>query len=252
MSNQVPANQASAHQASSATAGQESIEVERKYDVAWDAVVPTEFAEAGLEVAERVEHRMVARYFDTRDGALGKQRVAVRVREGGSDAGWHLKEKNKLGARELGWPPATEMPAGLVAEIRARIGEAADEVIVIAEIATTRVAIRLTDTVGNDRIELADDRVVARDERAGVTRAWREWEAESIAADGAAGIAALDALEPVLLAAGASVSPSFAKIARAAGQLAAIAQAQGAPAALVEKLTAMDQADQEAARRLDA
>ncbi|MGR4010389.1 CYTH domain-containing protein [Leucobacter sp. 1207-22] len=231
----------------------ESIEVERKYDVAWGAEVPADFDSAGLRVAERVEHRMVARYFDTRDGALGKQRVAVRVREGGADAGWHLKEKNELGARELAWPPAPEMPAGLVDEIRTRIGDAVGSVQVIAEIATTRLAIRLVNELGEDRIELADDRVVARDERAGVSRAWREWEAESIAPEGAGvGVTALDALEPVLLAAGAVVSPSFAKIARATGQLAAIAEHKGAPTDLVTKLSAMDQADQDAARRLGA
>ena len=35
-----------------------AFEIERKYDVAWDAVVPTEFAEAGL--ASSAEGRKIA------------------------------------------------------------------------------------------------------------------------------------------------------------------------------------------------
>ena len=90
----------------------------------------------------------------------------------------------------------------------------------LATIRTTRTTTVLLDDVGVPVVEIADDRVLATDERALVDRAWREWEVELLpgapaGADDPGGL--LDVIERELLAAGAVPSASPAKIARALG-----------------------------------
>ena len=101
-------------------------------------------------------------------------------REGGADEGWHLKAKTAGGTRELHWPLAAAIPAGLVSELRERIGDAAEHVRPIAELRTERRTVRLVTRAGVEVVELADDRVLAAELRgdARIERAWREWEAE--------------------------------------------------------------------------
>lgn len=255
------------------TAGRESVEIERKYEVPVGAELPDAeaFAAVGLRRGIEEVHELHACYYDTADGALGRARAAMRVREGGSDAGWHLKLKGDRGTRELHWPLAADIPAGLRDEMRALIGDAADRVAPLAELLTERHTVRLEDRNGVEVIELADDRVRARQLSAlgvsdasgvsdargagdaggtvAVDRAWREWEAELLPG---APEAVLDAAEIALLAAGATPSLSSAKIARATGALAALAQAKGASPEVVAALQEMDSSDREAARRLDA
>lgn len=191
----------------------ESIEIERKYEVGADAVLPTDFSCAGLLSGEPERIDLSATYFDTADGQLARRLVAVRRREGGRDEGWHLKAKGKGGARELLWPPAPEMPEGL----RAEISKLTDRpVSPLAELRTTRTVLRLRDPRGIEVIEIADDRVLAEHRATGVRRAWREWEAELLPG---ADPAQLDAIEPVLRAAGATPSTNPAKIVRATGLL---------------------------------
>src|SRR5690606_12125993 len=96
------------------------------------------FAAAGLSSGRFVTHELHARYFDTPDGLLARNRLAVRVRAGGSDAGWHLKEKGAGGTRELHWPISAEMPAGLANELRERVGEGAAAIEPLAELRTER------------------------------------------------------------------------------------------------------------------
>lgn len=228
----------------------ESIEIERKYEVSAASELPgaEAFAAVGLvpDAAETVE--LAAAYFDTGARDLARNRLAVRVRFGGKDAGWHLKMKGAEGARELLWPPAEEMPAGLREEIAQRIG--ADAVVApIAELRTERRVVRLRDADGREAVELVDDRVRALDRVSGVRRVWREWEAEL--APGAE-VSLLDAVEPVLRAAGADPSPSPAKIARASGALELMARAAGAGEERLEALRAMDAADRAAGLLDDA
>ena len=233
-------------------AASESIEIERKYEVPTDTEVPgaEAFAAVGLTAGRAVKYELHARYFDTPDGQLAQQRLALRVRTGGPDAGWHLKEKGAAGTLELHWAMSGEMPAGLEHELRSRIGEGVDDIGPLAELRTERRVVRLGDADGIEVIELADDRVIATDLRGAggdVNRAWREWEAELIPGADAAW---LDVAEGVLAAAGAIVSLSSAKIARATGSLVALAQARGAGAEVIAQLQEMDRNDREAARRL--
>lgn len=227
----------------------ESVEVERKYEVGAEIGLPRaeELAAAGFVAGEPETFELVARYFDTPDRRLAAARLAVRSRQGGHDAGWHLKERGDGSVRELHWPEAQEPPAGLLAELRERLGVEPAELETLASLRTMRTIVRLAD---GDRecVELADDRVLAED-RSGVRRAWREWEAELLPG---ADPAALDAVEPVLLAAGAVPSLSEAKVARASGRLVDLAASRGADAGTLDRLRALDLSDREAARRLDA
>ncbi|MBK0420509.1 CYTH domain-containing protein [Leucobacter sp. CSA2] len=237
--------------------GVESIEIERKYDVLPGVSLPPApvFAEAGLEASQPVEYHLIAKYFDTPDRALARLGIAVRSRAGGKDAGWHLKRKGDGGNREIGWPESAEMPAALVAQIRELIGqEAASRLRPIAELRTRRIVVVLSAPGAGGVVELADDEIRAFDRQAPdpageIRRAWHEWESEII---NDADPTWLDRVEPVLLGGGGAPSPSSAKIARATGQLAAVARSKGADASVIEMLEAIDLADQAAARRLDA
>lgn len=241
--------------------GVEALEVERKYEVDVSAALPgpETFAALGLTAEAPVVHELEAHYFDTPDLRLAQAGFVMRMRRGGKDAGWHLKERRPEGVRELMWPPAEEVPEGLVAEVRARIGADPKDCRAIAQLRTERTIVMLRDAVGREVVELADDRVLSEDRRAGwvegvapgevVRRAWREWEAELMTG---ADAALLDAVEPVLLAAGAVHSPSPSKIARATGRLIDFARWRGASDAVIAQLEAPDASDQEAARRLEA
>ena len=192
----------------------ESIEVERKYAIDDGATLPSAeaFAELGLSLDAPELYRLEARYFDTSLGELAAQRVAMRMRVGGKDEGWHLKEKGAEGARELLWPPAEHMPEGLRAELERRLGEgAAQRVAVIAHLRTERTAVRVRDAHGREVVELADDRVDATNELSGRRQLWREWEAELLPG---ADEGLLEKIEPLLVAAGARRLRETSKIQR--------------------------------------
>lgn len=228
----------------------ESLEIERKYEVDVAAALPhsDEFAVVGLTAADPVVHDLKATYFDTPEGDLARLRMALRVRTGGKDAGWHLKKKSDAGNKETLWPASDEMPEAVINLLHDRLGPAAAKVGPIAELQTERTVVRLSDASGLEVVELADDRVHALCHKTGVQRAWREWEAELLPD---ADTELLDQIEPVLLAAGAAQSFSPAKIARAMGRLVGIAEARGASAEQILALQQLDEADREAARRLE-
>ncbi|QIM19240.1 CYTH domain-containing protein [Leucobacter coleopterorum] len=229
----------------------ESLEIERKYEVPVAAELPhgAEFAAIGLDAANPAVYELKAIYFDTPEGDLARLRMALRVRSGGKDAGWHLKKKSDAGNKETLWPASAEMPEAVVALLHDRLGPAAAKIGPIAELQTARTVIRLSDASGREVIELADDRVRALCRTTGVRRAWREWEAELLPD---ADVELLDQVEPVLFTAGAAPSFSPAKIARAMGRLVGIAEARGAGAEQILALQQLDEADREAARRLES
>ena len=201
--------------ANEVTAGLES---ERKYDVPEGTELP-DFAALGF-TARTVRFVLAAAYYDTVDGVLATNRMTLRRREGGHDAGWHLKTPGGPEGRvEHQVALADEFPDELRAVVADLLGDRA--VIEVARLNTDRTAITLMDEGGAEVAEIADDRVVGTDTRAGAERRWREWEAELL--DGAPAPARereelLNRLEALLLAAGAVPSPSSSKLARATGR----------------------------------
>jgi CHAD domain-containing protein len=213
------------------------IEIERKYAVDESTPLPAlsgiTTGEGGeLEVRSQDAVQLEAVYFDTADGALARQRIALRRRLGGHDAGWHVKLPAAEGREELQWPlePPTALP-GDDSESGPQVPAAVREAVIVhvrdheltplARLSTERRTTELVDASGALVLEIADDTVTATDARAGVVRAWREWEAELGPAAPAtpeerAGL--LDQVEAVLLAAGARHSPSASKLAQALGR----------------------------------
>ena len=197
------------------------IEIERKYDVDANAV-PPRLVGAGavaLESEPSTDH-LVALYVDTADLALARQKVAVRIRRGGSDEGWHVKLPGDEGRIELHWPlgDGDEPPEELLETLRERVGDARLQP--IARVTNRRITTILQDAAGFAVAELCDDHVDSEDLRTGGTRSWREWEVELLG--GApdtreARTALLDEIERRLLDAGAEVSPSASKLARTLG-----------------------------------
>lgn len=193
----------------------EALEIERKYAVSPTATLPEveHFARLGLAVESAhtapQQLQLDATYFDTPELLLGQQRVAVRMRRGGKDAGWHMKIKSGEGTRELMWPPAETMPDGLAQEIRERLGADPALVTTIAQLNTRRIVTRLFDD-GVPVVELADDYVTAVNVLTGRRQQWREWEAELLVGDPEV----LDRIEPLMLSTGARRSQGTSKIER--------------------------------------
>jgi len=199
------------------------IEIERKYDVDADTIAPDLIGVGAIAIADGpVDTVLDAVYFDTVSLDLGGARMALRRREGGADAGWHLKIAT-LGAEgrtELHWPLTDEnvVPDAVREQVRDVVGDA--ELVPVARVANGRSTRVLLDAARYPLAELCDDHVHADDLLSGAHRAWREWEVELLAAapDTAEGRAALlDDIERRLLAAGARASASSSKLARALG-----------------------------------
>lgn len=192
-------------------------EIERKYEVGEDTVLPPLGDIAAVVAGGEVE--LVAEYFDTPRGDLAAQRIVLRRRHGGDDEGWHIKFPTAEGRQELHWPLTEgEPPAEVCAPV---LGIVRDRPLnVIAQITTHRTILRLVTLAGTELVEVVDDIVQARDSSTGVLRRWREWEVEL--RDGAPTsaperAALFTAIEDLLCAAGAAPAKSGSKLASALG-----------------------------------
>jgi CHAD domain-containing protein len=190
------------------------LEVEDKYDVDEEAVLPALDGLDQVATVETVTHLLAATYFDTPDLALIRAGITLRRRTGGSDDGWHLKLPSGPGRHEIHVPvdPADgAIPQQLRDIVRAY---ARDDLTTTITLDTHRVEHRLLDSDGAALLEVCEDVVTATayDE----TTTWREWEVESL--DGDRDL--LAAAGRLLVEAGATPSASPAKLARAlAGRL---------------------------------
>jgi CHAD domain-containing protein len=202
--------------------GRSQTEIERKYDVDRGTQVPELTGLAGIasvEVRETVTLEAV--YYDTAENDLARRKIIIRRREGGGDAGWHIKKPAAEGRTELHWPLGEDtgvVPDAVLEPVRAWVRDR--ELTPLARIATRRTAIHLNDAAGVGVVELADDEVEGTDVRNGALRTWREWEVELL--DGAPDTedgrtVLLDQIERMLGAAGAQPSPSVSKMARTLG-----------------------------------
>ncbi|WP_431280137.1 CYTH domain-containing protein [Leifsonia poae] len=197
------------------------IEIERKYDVDENATPPRLVGAGAVAIeSEPSTAELVALYIDTDELALAQQKVAVRIRRGGADEGWHVKLPGDEGRIELHWPlgDADEPPAELLDMLRERIGDA--HLQPIARVTNRRITTILQDAAGFALAEFCDDHVEGENLRNGNTGSWREWEVELLG--GApdtreARTALLDEIERRLLDAGAVVSASSSKLARTLG-----------------------------------
>ena len=195
----------------------ETREIERKYAVPDHAVIPP--VDHVAPVAEVRAHDAVlldAQYFDTDDLALIGNKITLRKRTGGADEGWHLKLPGNGFRREIHHPltDTATVPEALLVHLHAVLR--GREVEPVVRLATARTVLDLLDVDGDHLAEICDDLVTSTPQIAGAApHQWREWEVELRDGDGAL----LDAVEPILLSAGADTDAGPSKLARALGSL---------------------------------
>lgn len=164
----------------------------------------------------QVTRQLRAIYHDTNDLRLFRWGVTLRRREGGPDAGWHMKLPVKgvtegvrdelqlpLEAGEVGQVPAT-----LASIVIPYVRDA--PLAPIAEVRTERTPYLLYDAQGTAIAEMVDDRVSVIDDGTEVER-YREIEVEALIDD-----APIEEIVSVLIAAGATRS-TLSKAAAALG-----------------------------------
>jgi CHAD domain-containing protein len=185
-----------------------AIEVERKYEVPSDLVLPD------LDgLGEPAEHRLDATYFDTPSLRLARQRVTLRHRGGGTDAGWHLKRPTSSPGARSEWrePDQDDVPEPLRVAVRAL--SRGEPLRPVARIRTRRLERPLRADDGTVLALVADDVVHSEstvDDRLKV-KEWREVEVELVRGEPDL----LDAVEKTLRRAGARPSASPSKLAHA-------------------------------------
>ncbi len=202
-------------------------EIERKYSVESTFVLPKLGSVPGVTTARtRRAVSLEAVYYDTDDLRLARNRITLRRRTGGSDAGWHLKLPVRVGERDELQLPLDA--AGGVVDVAggARHTPPAEFVDLVAvhlrggelrpvgRLRTLRTARRLRDAAGADLAEVVDDRVSAQTlGEVTVVSTWREIEVELV--EGKPGL--LDHVGELLLAAGAVAAADSSKLGRLLG-----------------------------------
>lgn len=194
-------------------------EVERKYETTGETRFPSLSGFPGVAGESIVDNfSLSALYYDTEDHRLLDSAITLRRREGGDDAGWHLKLPVSEDSRtELHLPEGDgteEVPSALTGLLAAVTGGA--ELTPLALVGTDRERHRLHDSAGRVLVEVVLDLVVAavpESDRDG--NVWREVEVEQITGD----TALLDAVEARLLESGMTRSAYPSKLHRAVGSL---------------------------------
>ncbi|MFV0460685.1 MAG: CYTH domain-containing protein [Actinomycetales bacterium] len=198
-----------------------STEIERKFSVDADTPLP-DLASAGLRGGPPVVHDLDATYLDTPELSLTANRITLRRRTGGTDAGWHLKLPGGGAARREVHAPLTEIgtddlgaqvPVEFGTEIGSLVGD--QPLRPVAILSTTRTEYEIRPDSGAGMALLCDDvvRATGIDPVSGqrFENTWREWEVEL--AEGEESL--LDRIETELRAAGAGPAASASKLARA-------------------------------------
>ncbi|OBC00529.1 CHAD domain-containing protein [Mycobacterium sp. 852013-50091_SCH5140682] len=154
------------------------LEIERKFDVAESAVVPSFEGLASITRVSRSPSEVLdAVYFDTPEHDLVAHRITLRRRTGGSDPGWHLKLPAGVNTRtEIRMPlsDGDDVPADLRDIVLAIVRDR--PLLPVARISTNRTVDTLYGTDGNTLAEFADDQVTTS--TGGADIHWREWELE--------------------------------------------------------------------------
>lgn len=201
------------------------LEVERKFDVVESTVSPSF---EGIAAVDHVDKSPIesldATYFDTPTHDLARNKITLRRRTGGHDAGWHLKLPAGPEAR-------TEVRAPLDASENDVPGELRDIVLAIvrdrplepvARISTERETQVLYGSDGAALAEFSNDHVTAwasgNPDAPPAEQEWREWELELVENNGSADIELLGRLSNRLLDAGAAPAGHGSKLARVLGE----------------------------------
>ncbi len=202
-------------------------EIERKFDVAQATAVPDLRGVHGIAgLGAPTTFRLTAAYLDTAGLDLARRHITLRRREGGADAGWHLKVESGRDERTEHRCPlgvSESVPEGLSDLIRGVVHDRPLEL--VARLHTRRTETPLLDRAGDVLALLCDDEVEAETYAPDPTTAgrgdpvpestmrWREWEIELVGGDRSL----LAAAARVLLAAGAHPGVSPSKLAHALG-----------------------------------
>lgn len=203
-------------------AATEQVEVELKFDVDAGHPAPDLRALPGVVGATEPEtFNLDATYFDTENLDLAGNKITLRRRTGGHDAGWHLKRPTGIaGARkelQLSFdeaPADGDVPAALITPVVALTRTRA--LIPVAAVSTTRTVTRLLDSGGRPVAEFAEDLVTAQSLLpGGHFQEWSEWEFELLVDDVHPRL--LKAAEKLLRAGGGRTASSASKLARAIG-----------------------------------
>ncbi len=211
------------------------LEVERKFDVGESTVSPSfEGIAAVARVQKSPTQSLDATYFDTPTHDLARNKITLRRRTGGTDAGWHLKlpagpdarteVRAPLDASEHDTVP-TELRDVVLAIVRDRPLEP------VARITTERETQVLYGAEGTALAEFSNDHVTAwsaagaddPDSGGPAQQEWREWELELTGAGEGNGVADTELLSRLsnrLLDAGAAPAGHASKLARALGTIA--------------------------------
>ncbi len=193
-----------------------AVEIERKYEVPAAFQLPEVTPPVGISIGTAVQHKLTATYWDTGDLRLARNRVTLRRRTGGSDAGWHVKRPSGADRDELRLPlgrAAATVPARVAAEVHALSRGA--ELTPVVRLTTVRTEWPLTDAAGRVLALVADDQVSAQTVGNGSVelQTWREVEVELVDGD----LAVLKKMDKALRRGGAAPSCSPSKLARALG-----------------------------------
>lgn len=192
-----------------------STETEIKYEAAAGTSLPS-FDELPqvARTKEADEEHLDAEYFDTDDLRLLTVGVTLRRREGGHDAGWHLKlPAGNHSRREISLPLSAGRSAVPEEFVRlVQVHARGRELRPVATISTGRRRLLLLGKTGEPLAEVARDDVTAQElgERATVSK-WHEVEVELTGG----GRDLLDAADKLLRRDGLSRAARSAKLARA-------------------------------------
>jgi CHAD domain-containing protein len=204
------------------------LEVERKFDVLESTVTPSF---EGIAAVARVEtlpiQSLDAMYFDTPAQDLARNKITLRRRTGGHDAGYHLKLPAGPDARAeirapLGSTPEDAIPSELLDVVLAIVRDR--PVKPVARITTQRESQVLYSTDDAPFAEFSNDHVRAwsagsadSPDSGPVEQEWREWELELDESSGTTDTELLNRLSNRLLDAGAQPAGHGSKLARVLG-----------------------------------
>jgi CHAD domain-containing protein len=188
-------------------------EIERKYEAESGIGVPALDTIPGVAATAGPQHEVLeATYYDTPDLRLVRSGLTLRRREGGKDAGWHLKVPSGKDSRdEIHLPPGGELDELADLTLGYTLGA---PLRAVARVRTDRTRWELFDRKGKLLAEVTDDRVTAERTGSCGESSWREVEVE-LGSAGSTGL--LDKTEENLRHAGFRRAKAASKLSRVLG-----------------------------------